>query len=83
MKQPILLITEPGREEEAVIRLSRVGYDSAIGYLKGGIDAWKNAGLAIDTLEEETAEEFANLYKQDKNILLLDTRKESEFNNSM
>jgi hydroxyacylglutathione hydrolase len=80
MKQPILLITEQGREEEAVIRLSRVGYDSAIGYLKGGIEAWKNAGFAIDTLAEETAEEFANLYKQDKNILLLDARKESEFN---
>ena len=44
IKQPILLVTYPGKEEEAIIRLSRVGYDNTIGYLKGGFDAWKAAG---------------------------------------
>ncbi len=44
IKQPILLITPEGREEEVVTRLARVGYDNAIGVLKGGFAAWKNAG---------------------------------------
>lgn len=44
IKQEILLITDEGREAEVVTRLARVGYDNTIGYLKGGFDAWKNAG---------------------------------------
>lgn len=79
LKQPILLVTEKGREEEAVVRLSRVGYDNTLGYIEGGIDAWKNAGFDIDDITEITAEEFALLYIQDKALHLLDARKESEF----
>lgn len=81
LKQPILLLTDEGREEEAVIRLARVGYDNAIGYLKGGVEAWKQAGYPIDSIHELTADEFAKLYNSSKEELhLLDVRKESEFN---
>lgn len=80
LKQPILLITDEGREEEAVIRLARVGYDNAIGYLEGGVEAWKAAGLGTDTLNEISAEEFAALYTANNTINLLDARKESEYN---
>lgn len=81
LKQPILLITEPGREEEAVVRLSRVGYDYTIGFLEGGLDAWKKAGLETDTLAELSAEEFADVYRSaPKKPQLLDVRKESEYN---
>lgn len=80
LKQPILLITEEGREEEAVIRLARVGYDNAIGYLNGGVKAWKEAGLEINSFGEISAEDFAKLYAADRNsINLLDVRKESEY----
>ena len=48
INQPILLVTEEGREEEVVTRLARVGYDHAIGFLKGGFEAWKKAGKEID-----------------------------------
>ncbi|HMU45259.1 MAG TPA: MBL fold metallo-hydrolase [Chitinophagaceae bacterium] len=80
LKQPILFIAEEGREEEVVVRLSRVGYDNTIGYLKGGVEAWKNEGFDTGSLKEITAEEFATLYDMGgQNINLLDARRKSEF----
>lgn len=77
LKQPILFVCEPGRADEVVTRLARVGYDNAIGYLEGGFNAWKVADEEVDTLVEITATEFATLYSKD--ISLLDVRKESEY----
>lgn len=79
IKQEILLVTDPGREQEVVTRLARVGYDFVIGYLDGGFDAWKKAGLEIDQIEQVSAKELAELIQQDKNLPVLDVRKESEF----
>lgn len=78
LKQPILFVCEPGREEEVVTRLARVGYDNSIGYLEGGFEAWTKAEEEVDTLEELTAEDFAKIYVKDLN--LLDVRRESEYN---
>lgn len=77
LKQPIVFIADEGKEEEVVIRLSRVGYDNALGFLKGGIEAWKEAGEPLDTINEVTAEELAKNFSADTNIL--DIRKESEY----
>lgn len=77
IKQPILLITEPGKEEESIIRLSRVGYDNTIGYLAGGFEAWKKSEKEIDTVERMDASELAN--KMDKQLIIFDVRKKSEF----
>ncbi len=77
IQQEILLITEAGREEEAIIRLARVGYDHAVGYLDGGFDAWKSEGCEIDTVNRITADEFAE--KFNKKIPTFDVRKRSEF----
>jgi glyoxylase-like metal-dependent hydrolase (beta-lactamase superfamily II)/rhodanese-related sulfurtransferase len=80
LKQPIILITDEGREEEAVIRLSRVGYDNTLGYLEGGVATWAAAGNKLDALAECTAEEFAALRIKDTgNINLLDVRRKSEY----
>jgi glyoxylase-like metal-dependent hydrolase (beta-lactamase superfamily II)/rhodanese-related sulfurtransferase len=78
VKQPILLVCEPGTEEEAITRLSRVGFDNVLGHLKGGFETWKNEGREIDTVNRITAEEFAQRVKigQDK---IIDVRKENEF----
>ena len=51
LKQEILIIADPDQVEEVVTRLSRVGYDNAIGFLQGGFEAWKNAGKEVDTIE--------------------------------
>lgn len=79
LQQPILLVVDPGREQEVVTRLARVGYDHAIGYLEGGFAGWQAAGEATDQLEEITAEAFAPVF-QAGGVNLLDVRRESEFN---
>jgi glyoxylase-like metal-dependent hydrolase (beta-lactamase superfamily II)/rhodanese-related sulfurtransferase len=77
VKQEILLITEPGKEEETVKRLARVGYDYVIGYLDGGIEAWKNAGKEIDSIGRITAEEFEAQFTEKP--IVIDVRKPGEF----
>lgn len=79
IKQPLLLIIDEGREEEVVTRLARVGYDYAIGYLKGGIDAWMEAGKETDSIRSIKIDEFVSTYQANKNINILDVRKASEF----
>ena len=79
IKQEILLVIEPGREEEVVTRLARVGYDHAIGYLEGGFDAWKESGKAQDTIESLNVEEFAKILKEEPETNVLDVRKKSEY----
>ncbi len=79
LHQQIILITPAGREEETVMRLSRVGYDNCVGFLKGGFDAWKNAGKKTDSIKSISAEEFATAYAKN-GITTLDVRKPGEFN---
>jgi hydroxyacylglutathione hydrolase len=79
IKQEILLIAENGKEEEVVTRLARVGYDHAIGYLKGGIKAWKEAGKELDQIESVSAEELAERMKESAELNILDVRKDSEY----
>jgi len=80
LDQPILLITEPNREEEAVIRLARVGYDHVLGCLKGGLESWMDAGEATESLSEIDASLFSQMHAQDnKGYILLDVRRKSEY----
>lgn len=78
VQQEILLITEPGKEEEAITRLSRVGYDGVIGFLKGGFDVWRTSDKEIDTVNRISAETLAAMVKEDA-VLLFDVRKKSEY----
>jgi glyoxylase-like metal-dependent hydrolase (beta-lactamase superfamily II)/rhodanese-related sulfurtransferase len=79
IKQQILLVTDPGREEEVVTRLARVGYDHAIGYLKGGFAEWKKAGKEIDTIQSVSADELAEIVAKKPEVNILDVRKKSEY----
>ncbi len=78
VKQPILLVTDEGKEEETVTRLSRVGFDHVIGHLKGGFKAWLDAGKEADIVDRITAEQLAHEVKigTDK---VVDVRRESEY----
>ncbi len=79
IKQEILIVTEDNSKiDEALIRLSRVGYDHAIGYLDGGFKAWENAGKKIEIIHRITAKQLENLY-ENENLILIDVRKVSEF----
>ena len=78
IKQPILLVTDPDRNEEVLTRLARVGFDSAIGFLAGGFQAWKNAGKEIDAIISISPDDLFRL--QTKEMLsIIDVRKENEY----
>lgn len=77
VKQPILLVTEGGKEEESVTRLSRVGFDNVLGHLKGGFKAWTEAGKEVDKVNRITPETFAQSFTKDSKVI--DVRKESEY----
>jgi glyoxylase-like metal-dependent hydrolase (beta-lactamase superfamily II)/rhodanese-related sulfurtransferase len=81
VEQEILLITPEGREEETITRLSRVGFDNTLGYLKGSFDAWKSAGKEYDTISSISAEAFKS-HLQEKTIPVYDVRKPGEYNSA-
>jgi hydroxyacylglutathione hydrolase len=75
----MVLITEPGKEEETVIRLARVGFDKMKGYLLGGFAAWQNVGEKTDMIINVEADELAMDLPHDPNIAVLDVRRETEY----
>lgn len=77
--QPLVLVTEPGKEEETVVRLARVGFENVQGYLEGGIDAWINAGEKVDMIIDIEPDELAMDMPHDNKLEVLDVRKESEY----
>jgi rhodanese-related sulfurtransferase len=79
LQQPILFVADEGKEEEVVTRLSRVGYDNCIGYLKGDMAAWIADGNETDSIQEVTADRFEKIFMETDGINLLDVRRESEF----
>ena len=76
-KQPILLITPDGMENETLTRLSRVGFDNVLGYLDGGIETWKHAGFETDSVHSISPEQFSNEVKSES--IVVDARKPSEY----
>ena len=79
INQKIIFIAEEGREHEVVVRLSRVGYDNTLGYLRGGIHSWKAAGHEVDKIGSISSVQFANKLKEGTIENALDVRKESEY----
>jgi len=77
VSQQILLVADPNRIEEAITRLSRVGYDNCIGYLNGGFENWKASGKEINSVNRISASELVS--KQKEGQLIIDIRKKSEF----
>lgn len=80
LTQPILIIADAGREQEIVTRLARVGYDHAIGYLDGGMDAWIKAGKETDGIISISALECCTALQENPDAVVLDVRRRSEFN---
>ena len=78
IQQPLVLITDPGKEEESMIRLSRVGYDHTVGFLEGGIDTWKKANRSLHQIPRLEAQQL-DAYIESEKPVLVDVRKESEY----
>ncbi|GIZ08615.1 rhodanese-like domain-containing protein [Flavobacterium sp. UMI-01] len=79
VKQPIILVTAPGKEEETVTRLSRVGFDNIVGHLEGGFESWQKANKEIDSVHRITATTFEKEFELGKSKVI-DVRKENEYN---
>ncbi|MEO8854108.1 MAG: rhodanese-like domain-containing protein, partial [Ginsengibacter sp.] len=78
-KDPIILVAEPGNEEEALIRLARVGFENVEGFLKGGFEAWNEAGEKTDLIINVESDEFAMDLPFDDRMAVIDVRKFGEF----
>jgi hydroxyacylglutathione hydrolase len=76
---PLLLVCEPGKEKESIIRLARVGLDKVQGYLEGGFEAWKNANEKTDLIIDVEADELIMDIPFDQNLVVIDVRKPTEF----
>jgi glyoxylase-like metal-dependent hydrolase (beta-lactamase superfamily II)/rhodanese-related sulfurtransferase len=79
INQKIIFISEPGKEEEVITRLSRIGYENVLGYLEGGFESWKNAGKEVDKIESIDISEFENQYLLNPEMNILDVRRAGEF----
>ncbi len=77
--KPFVLVTEPGKEKESVVRLARVGFAQMRGYLDGGFDSWKNSGKPVDLIINIDADEFAMDLPFDPKLKVVDVRRETEF----
>ena len=75
VSKKLILIAPKGREKEAIIRLSRVGFDNVIGYLEGGINSWIKNGGVINKVLNESASKFSTI---DNNKNILDVRSKNE-----
>lgn len=80
-ENPILIVAEPGKEKESLIRLSRVGFEKIAGYLSGGFAAWQEAVEPIDMIIDVEADELAMDMPFDDNLVIVDVRRETEYAN--
>ena len=79
VKQPILLVANDDQIEEAITRLSRVGFDNVLGHLEGGLDAWVKAGKDTDDIQTVDAEAFASVLNATPKAKVVDVRKDGEY----
>ena len=77
--KPIILVTDPGKERETVIRLARVGFAQMRGYLDGGFPSWKSSGEPVDMVINVDADEFVMDIPFEKRLRIVDVRREAEF----
>ncbi len=77
VNQAIVLVCPEGREEETITRLARVGFDKTLGFLKGGLESWRNEGFSTDNVSSITAETVASQYTPNSRVY--DVRTLTEF----
>ncbi len=76
---PIVIVADPGREEEAALRLGRIGYDHVVGYLEGGMAALASREEVTRRTERITPATVDEHLRQPDPPAILDVRTENEF----
>ena len=74
--QPLVLVTDEGKEEESVLRLARVGFENVHGFLQGGMEAWIKSGKPMQTVQAIEARDAMKY--MEKGYEILDVRRSSE-----
>ncbi|ASS50422.1 MAG: hypothetical protein A3D31_12710 [Candidatus Fluviicola riflensis] len=77
--RPLMLVSDPGTEKEVITRLARIGMDSCIGYLDGGITAWEATGGEVSDILSVQAKELSDNLIDGQSFQFLDVRKKAEF----
>ena len=75
---PIALIATPGQEEEAAMRLGRIGFDHVVGYLSGGAAALSARPDLVRSIARITADDLAGALATATPPLVLDVRAPGE-----
>jgi DMSO/TMAO reductase YedYZ molybdopterin-dependent catalytic subunit/glyoxylase-like metal-dependent hydrolase (beta-lactamase superfamily II) len=78
-ERPLVIVAEPGREQEAALRLGRIGFDNVAGYLDGGMEALGPRPDLLARVERITAVTLAERLTDPAPPLVLDVRAESEW----
>jgi hydroxyacylglutathione hydrolase len=82
LDRPLVFVSAPGKEEEVVTRLARVGFENCLGYLEGGIEKWKQSGNDTDSLPQVDVSAFQTALSTGNSeieIAVLDVRQPGEF----
>jgi len=77
--KPIVIIAEPGREQEAAVRLGRIGFDQMKGYLRNGMGALADRPDLVRTTERLSAPMLAEQLAAENPLLVVDVRTSREW----
>ena len=77
--RPIVIVAEPGREQEAATRLGRIGFDNVAGYLRGAMQALEVRPDLVKRVERVTAATLAEELDSGDPPYLVDVRSEQEW----
>jgi hydroxyacylglutathione hydrolase len=75
---PIVLVTPPGHEAEAKVRLSRIGFDRVLGALENPVDTFVAHPELIEPLSRLSAESLAERIRTVPGLVLVDVRNRGE-----
>lgn len=78
-EHPIVVVADPGSEEEAVMRLGRIGFDNVAGYLRDGMAAVESRPELIRVISRITAPALAGQLTESPKPFILDVRSEKEW----
>jgi glyoxylase-like metal-dependent hydrolase (beta-lactamase superfamily II)/rhodanese-related sulfurtransferase len=78
VNQPLIIVCDAGMEQEVITRLARVGFDRVLGFVSGGVEAWKNAGMDVDHVDRITAEQFKEEWNLEQSVVV-DVRRDAEY----
>ncbi len=78
--RPIVVIAEPGKEEEAVVRLGRIGFDNVVGYLDKGMESLVHRPELVGSISRITAQALSEKLREETGTIVLDIRSEKEWN---